>query len=135
MPSSSIVLDTHVLLWHLGDRGRLSAAAKRAISSAKELRISAISFWEISMLVAKGRVALDRPMAEWTNDVVATEGIVEVPLVAHVAVAAGELTDFHGDPADRFIVAAAIANNCPVISKDRLVRQWATRTGQVQCVW
>ena len=59
---ADVLLDTHALVWWLGERGKLSQSAMEAIKGAQAVRISAISFWEVGMLVAKGRISLDRPM-------------------------------------------------------------------------
>jgi len=59
-----IVLDTHVLLWWVNDSGLLSTAAKKAInntlSNEGEIIVSAISAWEVSMLINKERLVLSR---------------------------------------------------------------------------
>ena len=133
--STSILLDTHVVLWHFGDRRRLSAGSKAALDSAKVVLISAVSFWEVSMLVEKGRIELDRPVAAWVNDVLRVPRFAQAPLDADVAVTAGTLAGFHGDPADRFIVSTAMTIPCPLISKDRALRQWSKASGEVDCVW
>ena len=57
--SSDVVVDTHVLLWMLGDDRKLSARARRAIDEAQRVLVSSISFWEVGMLVEKGRVELE----------------------------------------------------------------------------
>ena len=55
-----IVLDTHVLLWWVSGDSRLSAEALATITSVpehpqSEILVSAISAWEIALLVDKGR--------------------------------------------------------------------------------
>ena len=54
-----ILLDTHVAIWMIGDERMLGAQSRKIIRSAREenkLAISAISFWEIALLVAKDRL-------------------------------------------------------------------------------
>ena len=56
-----ILLDTHVAIWMIGDERMLGAQSRKIIQSAREenkLAISAISFWEIALLVAKDRKVL-----------------------------------------------------------------------------
>src|SRR5690349_14871069 len=76
--------------------------------------ISPITCWEVAMLVEKGRVALDRPLARWVDDLVASEVDV-AELTPAIAAAAGVLDDFHGDPADRLIYATAAERGLPLI--------------------
>jgi PIN domain nuclease of toxin-antitoxin system len=120
-----IVLDTHVWLWLVTDPTRLSGPAEQAIDAADEIGVSAISAWEIGMLTARGRIALDRPVARWTRAALdADPRIVDVPLTARVAVHAASLggAGMHGDPADRFIYATARALDAPLVTRDTAIR-------------
>ena len=56
-----ILLDTHALIWLLLDDPRLGRQTRQIIASAwadSQAAVSAISFWEIAMLCAKGRLEL-----------------------------------------------------------------------------
>ena len=55
-----ILLDTHAVLWWQAGSERLSATARRTIAAAGTILVSPVSFWEIALLVAKGRIGLDR---------------------------------------------------------------------------
>jgi PIN domain nuclease of toxin-antitoxin system len=110
MPDT-VLLDTHALLWWQAGSGRLSRRALAAIRGAT-CQISPITCWEVATLVTKGRIALDRPVARWVADLVATE-VEVVDLTPSIAAAAGSLVDFHGDPADRLIYATAAARRIP----------------------
>ena len=69
MPNvDAVLVDTHALLWWQADGDRLSPTAARRIERADVVYLSPITCWEIAMLVAKGRVGLDRPMNVWIND-------------------------------------------------------------------
>lgn len=131
---AEVLLDTHALVWWLGDGPKLSQAAIGAIEEAHAVRISAISFWEIGMLVGKGRISLDRPTRAWVSDVLAVPRVKSVSLDPDVAVAAAELEDFNGDPADRILVATAIAGSTPLVTKDRGIQAWA-RSNPLDCIW
>lgn len=131
---SEVLLDTHVLLWWLEGQDRLSKAAGSAIDEAQAIRISAISFWEVGMLVAKGRAGLDRPTRAWANDVLELPRVEHAPVTPQVAVAAAELDGFQGDPADRILAATAIDSSIPLVSKDRSIRSWA-HNSPLACIW
>src|SRR5207245_10663290 len=86
-----ILLDTHVILWWHAGGERLSARATREIARADTLLVSPISCWEITMLLAKDHVALDRDVYAWVADLFGNENIDLAPLSPQAAVGAGML--------------------------------------------
>lgn len=121
-----IILDTHVLIWFaedVSDLGRRAAAEADEALHRDALAVSAISFWEIAMLARKGRLALtERPAAVRRR--VLEQGIREIAMDGTIGIGAADLTGFHGDPADRIIVASALANDAILITADQLIRRW-----------
>jgi PIN domain nuclease of toxin-antitoxin system len=71
-----------------------------------ELGGSAITFWEIAMLHQRRRSRLVQPIEAWRRRLI-DQGVREWPVTGEVGMAAAALLDFHPDPADRFITAAA----------------------------
>jgi PIN domain nuclease of toxin-antitoxin system len=134
-PQAGILLDTHALLWWQANVDRLSPKATRTIESATRILVSPISFWELVMLVEKGRISLDRPTNVWVVDFLATERVALAELTPSVAIGAGELTGFHGDPADRLIVATAKSLRVPLISKDDKIHAYAMSDKGLAAVW
>lgn len=106
-----VLLDTHVLVWLVSGDTRLAPAARRLIDQAAagaQVWVSAITPWEIGMLVAKGSLTLARDVAQWVQEVLALPGVRLAPLQPEIAVAATRLPgDLHGDPADRMLAATA----------------------------
>ena len=136
MPAADrVLIDTHVLLWWKADPGLLSTSATEHLDAASAILISPISCWEVAMLIAKGRVKLDRPTRVWVQDVLAPAQVELAELTATVAVAAAELPGFHGDPADRFLVATAEALRVPLVTKDRLIHTFAAERADLTAVW
>ena len=82
-----ILLDTSALLWlRLGDR-RLGNNTRREIERAwqsNEVAVSAISFWEVAMLVDKGHVRLADDVHSWRREHL-DQGVVEFPLTVRSA--------------------------------------------------
>jgi PIN domain nuclease of toxin-antitoxin system len=134
-PQAGILLDTHALLWWQAGVDRLSPKAARSIESATRILVSPISFWELTMLVEKGRISLDRPTNVWVVDFLATERVEVAELTPSVAIGAGELTGFHGDPADRMIVATAKSSRVPLVSKDDKIHAYAKSDRVLTVVW
>lgn len=133
--AADVLLDTHALLWWQADAGQLSSRARLAISAADRVLISPISCWEVAMLVQRRRVQLDRPTAAWVRDLLAQDPVHAADLTPAIAVAAAELDDFHGDPADRFLYATARSLQADLLSKDQRLQQYAVRQGDVKVVW
>ena len=122
----SILLDTHIWLWWSTGAARLTAAYYQALdklASRDALCISAISLWEGQMLVKKGRLVPNEPFDRWLRKICAP-GLVQIlPLDPEVVIALHGLPDgFHGDPADRLIVATARAHGLPLATHDRNIR-------------
>jgi PIN domain nuclease of toxin-antitoxin system len=130
-----ILLDTHALIWWVEGRGRLSRAGVEAIREHAPALVSPISLWELAMLVARGRIEVDREPMRWTRDLLASETVAVAELTPAAAVAAARLPDFHGDPADRFIYATAREMRVALVSKDAHMRAYARRRRDVQVIW
>ena len=126
-----IVLDTHAWIWWTSSPEKLSKRARHAIDEGGELIVAAISCWEVAMLVAKRRLELDRDVLVWIRQALAGPRIELEPLGPEIAVRAASLTDFHGDPADRLVVATALQRRAVVLTKDDRIRSCEL----VDCVW
>ncbi|CAN5502063.1 hypothetical protein BH23ACT9_BH23ACT9_28770 [soil metagenome] len=69
------------------------------------------------------------------DDVLAGERVGTAALTPTIAVTAGILADFRGDPADRLIYATAAVSNLPLVTKDRQLVETAARSGSVATIW
>jgi PIN domain nuclease of toxin-antitoxin system len=121
-----ILLDTHVLLWAASDDRKLGRKTRNMIDrrwANGELAVPAIAFWEVGLLEARGRVSLSTPVRAW-RDAVLTAGAVELALDGNVAVRALDLAALHDDPADRFIVATALAHEATLVTADERLLEW-----------
>lgn len=131
-----IVLDTHALLWWVsGDVGQFTAAAAQAIEREQQggqILVSAVSAWELAMLVARGRVALSMEIEAWLSVVGEIEAVSFVPVDNEIGVKSVCLPgEFHKDPADRFIVATARKFAAPLVTADEKIRSYP----HVQTIW
>lgn len=121
-----IVADTHAWVWWVGARKLLSRPALRALDAEESIGVCAISCWEVAMLVAKGRLELDRDVANWIAQALALPTVQLLELTPEVAVESTRLADWkHEDPADRMIVATALAHHARVVTKDRRISSYA----------
>ena len=88
-----------------------------------ELAVSAITFWEVAMLRTKGRLFFPEDVELWRRELLG-HGIVEIPVDGEIGIRANRLSDFHSDPADRIIVATALAGH-QLVTADRRILGWA----------
>lgn len=119
---SALVADTHVLVWLLEKNKQLGPHAREALKKAASvhaLYVSAITAWEVAMLVSKGRLTLKRDVGEWLESALALPGVRLEPLSPAVAVASTRLPgEINTDPADRIIVATARHLGVPLVTAD-----------------
>jgi PIN domain nuclease of toxin-antitoxin system len=80
------------------------------------------------------RVALDRPTDIWVSDFQSTNRVEISDLTPAIAVAAAELVNLHGDPADRILVATANAHGVPLVTKDEKIHDHA-KLAAVTALW
>ena len=85
--------------------------------------ISAISFWEIALLVSKQRLRFGQSPSELRVDLL-DNGLTELPVTGPIAILAVELEKLHGDPADRFIAATAVIHGAMLMTSDRALLKW-----------
>jgi PIN domain nuclease of toxin-antitoxin system len=121
-----IVADTHALVWLINDDRRLGRQARRTIDRAfarSALAVSAVSFWEMAMLIGKRRLELAQPVPA-VRDKLLQNGLEEIAADGAIAIAAGQLSSFHGDPADRFVVATASLAGATLLTADQRILDW-----------
>jgi PIN domain nuclease of toxin-antitoxin system len=121
-----LLVDTHVVIWIDGQIARLGRQARQEIERVWAdggLSVSAASFWEAAMLVRKRKLELAEPPRAWRAVLLET-GMLEIPLDGDTAALSQELEDFHGDPADRFIVATALAHGLTLMTADQRILDW-----------
>ena len=124
--SDPVFLDTNALIWVVEGDPRLGTSSRDLANMALRddvLLVSAVSFWEISMLARRRRLTLAYPSHEWRQNVLRL-GIVEVPLTGEIGIRAAELEGLNGDPADRIIAAAATSQGATLLTADERLLSW-----------
>jgi PIN domain nuclease of toxin-antitoxin system len=133
MPKTSerqqLLLDTHVWLWLVLANEALDSSARRTISRAASvgnLRIAAMTVWEVALLASRRRIVLGKPTIAWVEEAVVASTVMIIPLSPAIAVESWELPGiFHADPADRVIVATARATGATLLTRDRRILDYA----------
>lgn len=122
-----ILLDTHVAIWALeGALDKITIANIDEAAAQSRLMLSPISAWEIGMIAAKGKVILPKPAPEYVRTLFSRRGAIVAALSPEIAFSATALPkSFHADPADRFLVATAIAYGADFYTRDREILRYA----------
>ncbi len=123
---TQVLLDTHALWWLLGGEVNLGREALRLVQAALRsdgLIVSAISFWEIAMLIRRRKLSLDTSVSAWRQQVLQL-GIKEVAVTGDIGIVAVELSDFPADPADRIIAATASLGGATLLTADERILGW-----------
>ena len=130
---SAVLLDTHALVWNLGQPERLGAAARAAILAATGVVASPISFYEIGQKVRIGKWVEAAALLPRMQAVFKERGGQIAGLTAETCLAAATLDWTHRDAFDRIIAATCLAEGLTLVSADasfdelgprRLARVW-----------
>jgi PIN domain nuclease of toxin-antitoxin system len=128
-----ILLDTHVVAWAAGDPKRLSREAASAIRRARRgggLAVSAITVWELALLVSRGRVQVYGSVESSVRTLL--EDTTVIPITPEIAALATQFPDgYPPDPVDRLIGATAVAEGLTLVTRDERIR----RSPLVRTVW
>lgn len=114
-----VLLDTHALLWWVGDPQQLEAGARALIASRDaELLWSAASTWELGIKMALGKLRLPESLDRFVHRQIREQSLVGLPIYHDHAVRAAELPPIHRDPFDRMLVAQALVEDVPLLTRD-----------------
>ena len=115
-----LLLDTHVLLWWLGDDPKLSVSVRSAIAAEEaEIYLSVVSLWEIAIKRFQGKLEV-----EGIEEAITKGSLKELPICAAHAWAAGGLPPHHRDPFDRMLVAQAQLEGLTIVSRDPRINRY-----------
>ncbi|HYM74115.1 MAG TPA: type II toxin-antitoxin system VapC family toxin [Stellaceae bacterium] len=129
-----LLLDTHIALWLDSGDQRLATATRDLIDrcwlGGGTICLSAVTIWEIALLVDTGRINLDIPNERWVERFLDRPGVEGVPLGLRAAARSYQLHHLeHGDPADRLLIATAIELDCPLVTYDERVQRFGEQHG------
>ena len=116
-------MDTHTLLWLRYGDSRLGNIARRESELAwrsNDAAVSAFTFWEVSLLLTKGREKFPEDVSTWRRELMG-QGLIEIPVDGDIGIRANALSNFHSDPADRIIVATALSGHRLVTADERIL--------------
>ena len=137
-----MLLDTHVWIWAADGGTKLGAKTRRRlkqVTSAHEhaaaAYLSTASIFETVALHTAGRLRFTLPVERWIRDAIDRGGLRILDMEREVAVDAGLIpASALADPIDRWLVATAREHGLPLVTADRRVLDYASRTGLVRVI-
>lgn len=123
-----ILLDTHIWIWTMFGEPFFKSSFLSALDLSREregILISAITIWEIGMLVEKNRLALEMDCLDWVEQALMRPGVKLVPISPKIAIESVRLPgEIHGDPADRLLIATAHHENAVLVTCDQKILEY-----------
>ena len=123
-----ILCDTCALIWLATGDAKLSRMTRTIIREAELLCFSSISIWEIARKVKAGVLEIPVSPTLFADMLVKQYGMKELPLDNPVMLRASALPEVHQDPADRFIIATALLNDCVIVTGDHRFPAYGVET-------
>ncbi len=126
-----LLLDTHALYWWMIEERRLSAKARKLMSSrAARIFVSPASAYELAYKHRTGGLPNAAVLVRNFDAELAEEGFLALPITLEHGRRAGELADEHGDPFDRMLAAQAIVEDMAVVTNDKKLSALGAK-----CLW
>lgn len=118
--SRAVLLDTHIFLWVLAEPTRLTAMERQAIDLSSRRYVSAVTYWEIAMLISLGRIDHDQRLFSPVG------GIGLLPVLPDHCRILMDLPQIHRDPFDRMLIAQARAEGLSLLTRDSKIIGYGT---------
>jgi PIN domain nuclease of toxin-antitoxin system len=138
-----VLLDTHVWIWAVDGGARLGPKTRRRLNKpgrddaagAAALLVSTASVFEIAALHTAGRLQFTHSVERWIRESIDRGRLRVVDVDRDIAVDAGLMpASALADPFDRCLVATAREYAVPLVTADRRILEYASRTGLVRTV-
>jgi PIN domain nuclease of toxin-antitoxin system len=119
-----LLLDTHVVLWQLSGSQSIGTAAQQEIRNADELLFSVVSFAEIGVKAAIGKLSVPEDLRQHVVDA----GIRILGLAPDHGLGVAGLPLHHRDPFDRLLIAQARSERLTLMTADARIPAYDVRT-------
>lgn len=121
-----VLLDTHAFLWWCADDPRLSKRARKAISE-RECFLSLASVWEMAIKVSLGKLKLPSRLGDYIPEQTTANGFSQLEIGFRHAIRCASLDWHHRDPFDRLLIAQALEEGLPIVSRGVFVEPYGVR--------
>jgi len=124
----SFLLDTHALVWSILEPRQLGEKARAAMTDpSSEVFVSAVSFWEISLKTALGKLKLEGCSPETLLEAAHAQSFQLLPLTPEEASAFHQLPrTAHKDPFDRMLIAQAVTEPLHLLTADVQLKPYSS---------
>jgi PIN domain nuclease of toxin-antitoxin system len=120
-----LLLDTHVVIWALGDDRRLGRTARSAIKDVTNaVYVSAATAWEMALKSALGKLDVPPDIRDWID----RSAFSALPIEMEHAFASASLPLHHRDPFDRMLVAQAQLEDLTLVTGDPQIARYEVAT-------
>jgi PIN domain nuclease of toxin-antitoxin system len=124
-----LLLDTHTFLWWTSNDPSLSHGVKTAIGDRRnEIVLSAVSTWEMAILLAKGRIALAQPLTSFIPSQLALYQFQPLMISYDHTYIVEQLPLHHKDPFDRLLIAQAMVEDLVLLTCDSKFGPYSVQT-------
>lgn len=126
------LLDTHTFLWFITANPKLSNQARLIIENSDNIRLlSMASLWEIAIKTSQDKLRLSISFQELFTTHIQNNAIQLLPIEPKHLNQLLTLPYHHKDPFDRLLIAQAIIEDIPIISKDQVFKSYE----EVNVIW
>ena len=115
------LMDSHVMLWHFDDNPALSTRARKVIADPQiDVYVSTVTFWELSLKHALGKLSLEGIEPEEFEENLHDSGLAIIGLNERESSSFHRLPAVpgHRDPFDRMLIWQAMCRGMTLISND-----------------
>lgn len=127
----TFLLDTCTFLWLSDQTENLSERAREVlVDRANTLVVSQISFIEIQIKYAKGKLPLKIPPQRFIAESMARHHLEDLHLKELHVWTIGKLPPIHQDPFDRLLISQAIEEGLVIVTPDPKIHPYPVR-----CLW
>jgi PIN domain nuclease of toxin-antitoxin system len=113
-----LLLDSQALLWLLDDNPRLGPQARRAITSAQGVHVSAATVWELTIKTMLGKLSVPADLSTRLT----AQGLELLSITAEHAEALRDFPELtRHDPFDRLLVAQAFRTGLQLLTADKVL--------------
>jgi PIN domain nuclease of toxin-antitoxin system len=112
---AALLVDTHLVLWARIAPERLTMRERRALNDARSCYVSAVSLWEIAILMSLGRIGRDQRL------LAVPDGFDLLPVLPDHCRALVALPRRHRDPFDRMLIAQARTEHLALLTRDKAI--------------
>lgn len=123
-----VLLDTHSLLWWLASHPKLTRSARRHIEDAAEVFVSVVSVWEIVIKARLGRLDVPADVPAFVREQLDRNGFTVLPVSLDHVLRVHGLPLLHKDPFDRLLVAQALHEAMPLVTRDGRLAVYGAET-------